>query len=309
MATYAYLETALNAEGTAELQEKNQELLDFSLKTIDQLVREEHEFTSENLGQFLVHEDLEETYENVQNPTGDVVIESISMFSHVISLTEETDAEKKDLIECGALAIGLELDPMLVLTEGFELVVKNSGFVLVNKANDAISSGNLASITPSTIAAPITKVMDITGSTLDSVIKTLDGASASAFENVSKTYTALSGDIVKLLSSSNATLNQSFVSLNGHWGDYLKSLPDSTPAWVVNAANDFLNTIKDNIGSGSSDTAVVSIAIGAAALGLLAVLVLAISLWTGGAKKAAVSILAAFSKVFNKIKSIFKKKK
>jgi len=114
--TCAYLETALNADGSAELQEKNKELLGFSLKTIDTLVRENHDAISENLGQFLVREDLEETYENVQNPTGDVVIEAISMFSHVITLEDKTDAEKKDLIEQGAQAIRAGTDPMEIIT-------------------------------------------------------------------------------------------------------------------------------------------------------------------------------------------------
>ena len=115
MTDYVFLEHALNAEGTSELCEKNSALIDRSTIIIDELVEAEHSFVESHLGQFVVHEDLDGTYEKMQEPVGDLVIEAVNYFSMVIANEDMTVEEKTALIEIGATAIALEESPSVLL--------------------------------------------------------------------------------------------------------------------------------------------------------------------------------------------------
>jgi len=115
MSEYTFLEAALNAEGAEALRDEHASLVDYAMVAADKLVAEEHDFISDHLGQFIVHGDLDETYENVQNPVGDVVVESIAYFADVISSDELSVEEKRDYIQAGSFLIGAEQDPMDLL--------------------------------------------------------------------------------------------------------------------------------------------------------------------------------------------------
>jgi len=115
MSEYTFLEAALNAEGAEALRDEHASLVDYAMVAADKLVAEEHDFISDHLGQFIVHGDLDETYENVQNPVGDVVVESIAYFADVISSDELSVEEKQDYIQAGSFLIGAEQDPMDLL--------------------------------------------------------------------------------------------------------------------------------------------------------------------------------------------------
>ena len=111
MSDYVFLEHALNADGVDSIHEKNSSLIDHTVIVMDELVEAEHSFVKDHLGQFIVHEDLEETYDKIQDPVGDLVIEAVNYFSMVIANENMSVEEKTDMIELGATALAFEGDP------------------------------------------------------------------------------------------------------------------------------------------------------------------------------------------------------
>ena len=314
MTTLVYLEAALNADGAEQIQESNKEVLNYALQVVDTLVQDEHEFTEGHLGQFIVHEDIEETYDSIQNPSGDVVIESIDMFSHVISDETTSIDEKKDLIECGALAISVEADPMTILAEGLESSARHVAvFVMdmVDKFKDYLGFGHWYDI-----SVPMRHIE----SSFKDVESTFVSAGSEASKGIASYYDSLAstiGDGISAVSSAGAEA-ESFVqarwaqSLAGDWGKYLDKLPTGTPDWLVNAANNYLkmvdNALKQTTGAQNEGTVVV-VGLALLGLGLLAMIALAVALWKSGGKKQSANIFAQVRKALTGIKGMKKSAK
>jgi len=273
MTTLVYLEAALNADGAAQIQESNKEVLNYALQVVDTLVQDEHEFTEGHLGQFIVHEDIEETYDSIQNPSGDVVIESIDMFSHVISDETTSIEEKKDLIQCGALAISVEADPMTILTEGVDTVAKS----MVSSIVSASPSGFDKTLVPAIGAA-------------NSPVYNMDGGKA------------LHDTLSKLVELGHAPAASDSSKLDTYLSTIKSTLSDM-PSWLSSAMDSTVSKAQELFkDTAESETSAIVIAGTISVLITLALIGIVDHLWKNGGKKAATALLAKLRKVVMKLR-------
>jgi len=300
MSEYTFLEAALNAEGANTLREENAALVDYATVVTDQLVAEEHEFVSSHLGQFIVQGDIDETYEQAQNPVGDVVVESIAFFSDVISSADLTVEEKQNYMQAGAFLIGAEQDAMGLLSD--DSVVTES---VVDSF--ATAAGHMWRKVTDTETL-MDKGVDVKDNAMD-MVKKIWEAIMSYMDSLMSQISDMSSDVQEWFKSAyhmfdNVTLWTSHPTLHKLFGtDLVKLVPGSDlPKPIQDAMQTVADKLQEVSGGHLTDSGSVLVAsLLMAALALLVVVGLATLVWKNGGKKLAVAIIAKVKGFFGSL--------
>jgi len=97
MTNLVFLEAAAQSDTADLLVDSNSNVIDFAVSEVDSLVEEQANYTAWNVGDF-IEESIETTYESVEDPISDLVVEASSIFADIIACEELTESEKIDAI-------------------------------------------------------------------------------------------------------------------------------------------------------------------------------------------------------------------